>query len=86
MNRVKLLTFDQGTVRDLHNAVVDLIEAISIHDNGENCPYCGNDYIDVGGDQYRCPDVDCTGNVAFDLIVKVRNSIVYRDLEGFKPL
>ena len=87
MNRAKVLTFDQGTIRDLNNSVVDLLEVVSsIHDNNENCPYCGEEYVDDSGDSYRCPNADCTGHLAYNLIVKVRNSIVYRDLEGFKNL
>ena len=83
---MSILTFDQGTIVDLHNVVVDLIEAISIHDNGENCPYCGTDYIEVGEDEYRCADAECTGNVALDLVVKVRNADSYKNLEGLKNM
>ena len=81
------LTFDQGTIRDLHNAVVELLEVVSsIHDNNENCPYCGEDYVEQGENEYQCISQDCTGNAAFNLIVKVRNALPYRDLEGFKNL
>ena len=81
------LTYDQGTIRDLHNAVVELLEVVSsIHDNNENCPYCGEDYVEQGENEYQCIGKDCTGNAAFSLIVKVRNALPYRDLEGFKNL
>jgi len=81
------LTYDQGTIRDLHNAVVELLEVVSsIHDNNENCPYCGEDYVEAGENEYMCISQDCTGNAAFSLIVKVRNALPYRDLEGFKNL
>lgn len=81
------LTYDQGTIRDLHNAVVELLEVVSsIHDNNENCPYCGEDYVEQGENEYQCISQDCTGNAAFSLIVKVRNALPYRDLEGFKNL
>lgn len=81
---MKTLSYEQGIIRDLNNAVVDLITAVSIHDNGENCPYCGSDYVDVGEDEYNCPDKECSGNVAFDLLTKVAGSLVFRGLEGFK--
>ena len=81
------LTYDQGTIRDLHNTVVELLEVVSsIHDNNENCPYCGEDYVEQGENEYQCISQDCTGNAAFSLIVKVRNALPYRDLEGFKNL
>ena len=81
------LTYDQGTIRDLHNAVVELLEVVSsIHDNNENCHYCGEDYVEQGENEYQCISQDCTGNAAFSLIVKVRNALPYRDLEGFKNL
>ena len=81
------LTYDQGTIRALHNTVVELLEVVSsIHDNNENCPYCGEDYVEQGENEYQCSSQDCTGNAAFSLIVKVRNALPYRDLEGFKNL
>jgi len=67
------MTYEQALIRDLHKSVDDLINGISIHDNGENCPYCGTEYEELNetiyGD-YGCPDDDCVGNKAFRLLTK----------------
>tara|TARA_R100001039_G_C1749507_1_gene52483 strand:+ start:111 stop:362 length:252 start_codon:yes stop_codon:yes gene_type:complete len=70
------MTYEQALIRDLHNTVDNLIDGISIHDNGENCPYCGTEYEELDtahaaiyGD-YGCPDDDCVGNKAFRLLTK----------------
>ena len=57
-------------IKDLKQALIDVIDVVSeVHDNNENCPYCGMDWVTcenpADGECYHCPnEEDCAGNKA----------------------
>ena len=66
-------------IRDLKQALTEVLDLIAeVHDNGENCPYCGEDWICTGTSnggliaEYECPSSvdECTGNKAYAAMVR----------------
>ena len=57
----------------LHRALCNAMDAVSnVHDNGENCPYCGEDYNFENDDYlFNCENADCEGNEAQKVLNEV---------------
>ena len=61
-------------IKDLKQALIDVMEVVGgVHDNAENCPYCGSEYEshtprDTVEDE--CPNPDCAGNAAYAVFIR----------------
>ena len=54
-------------------AVMNVVD--TVHDNGENCPYCGAEYethTPRDTEEVECPSEDCAGKDASEALIKVR--------------
>ena len=49
----------QGVISQLYKVSTDLLEIVQTYNNGENCPACGTDWVEMGEDLYVCPNTDC---------------------------
>ena len=57
----------------LHRALSNAMDTVdNIYDNGENCPYCGNEYNFNSTEYiYNCDSSDCVGTDAQRLLDEV---------------
>ena len=54
-------------IKDLKQALIEMRGVVGeIHDNGENCPFCGADIVDPGPEYAHmvCDNDDCIDNKA----------------------
>ena len=60
-------------IGQLHRALSNAMDTVSnIHDNGENCPYCGEDYNFENDDYlFNCENADCEGKEAQEVLNEV---------------
>ena len=49
----------QGVISKLYKVSTDLLEIVQTYNNGENCPACGTDWVEMGEDLYVCPNTEC---------------------------
>ena len=63
-------------IGQLYRALCDTMDTVAnIHDNGENCPYCGEDYnFETEEFVYNCENLDCDGNEAQKILNKVNEA------------
>ena len=63
-------------IGQLYRALCNTMDTVSnIHDNGENCPYCGEDYNFVDDYyEFNCENADCEGNEAQKILNKVNEA------------
>jgi len=61
-------------IKDLKQALIDVMEVVGgVHDNAENCPYCGSEYeshTPRDTVEYECPNQDCAGNAAYAVFIR----------------
>ena len=64
-------------IKDLKQALIDVMEVVGeVHDNGENCPYCGSEWVIVWTRRFECPNVeDCAGNKAEAVMHRVNEHL-----------
>ena len=65
-------------LKDLKQVILEMQGSGSeVHHNGENCPFCGKDWVDPGPDQsnWVCPDADCIDNKALAAIDRANEFI-----------
>jgi hypothetical protein len=63
-------------IQELAKALESVMNVIdTVHDNGENCPYCGAEYethTPRDTEEVECPSDDCPGANASNALIKVR--------------
>ena len=66
-------------IADLKQALIEVMDvAGGVHHNGENCPYCGADWVYTGTSagglisEYECPSSvdECAGNKAYAAMLR----------------
>ena len=65
-------------IKDLKQVILEMQGIVSeVHHNGENCPFCGKDWVDPGPEYAHvvCPDADCIDNKAFNVIYRANEFI-----------
>jgi len=74
-------------IQELANALESVMNVIdTVHDNGENCPYCGAEYethTPRDTEEVECPSEDCIGKDASEVLIKVR-ALCKRNLHKFE--
>jgi len=59
----------------LYRALSNAMDTVGNLDNGDNCPYCGDDYnFDHPELIYNCENPDCDGNEAQKVLNEVNQS------------
>ena len=67
-------------IGQLHRALGNAMDAVGNLDNGENCPYCGDEYdFDDPQFGYNCVNVNCDGNEAQKILDEV-NQVCRREI------
>jgi len=72
-------------IADLLRVSTDMLEVAHAYNNGENCPACGDDYVDEtherGYEVYGCPNDDCNLTNAQKVIDDVYHSTLIEELK-----
>ena len=64
----------QGVVTKLHKAGMDLLAIVQTYNNGENCPGCGTDWVEMGEDLYVCPNTECELTNAINTLYDIKET------------